>query len=161
MSTPTRTPPIHPRKRPPSDTPPPHVEEMLVLAQPAERYKLTVDFGEAYAALHGQRVRGRAPPMHVDLMIRIERVERHGSTEAAGDSILRGFVTWRAAGTASKGFRCPVELRCPMTPTPKFPVQLLVGNEGEHGGMMDGSWIVGQFGTVVSAERIDESLDKK
>jgi hypothetical protein len=156
MSTQTRTPPIHPSKRPPSDTPPPHVEEMLVLAQPAERYKLSVDFGEAYAALHGQRVRGRASPMHVDLVIRIERTERHGSTEDSGGSILRGFVTWRVAGTASNVFRCPFELRCPSAPTPKFPVQILVGNQDERGGMMDGSWIVGQFGTVVSAERVDE-----
>jgi hypothetical protein len=154
MTTPFRSLPIHPRKRPPSDTPP-RVEETLTLALPAERYKLTVDFGEAYAALRGQRVRGKAPPMHVGLVILVERVERHGSTEGSDGSILRGFVTWRVVGTDSKVFGCPFELRCPSAPTPKFPVQLLVGNEDEHGGMLDGSWIIGQFGTVVSAERVD------
>jgi hypothetical protein len=149
--------PVHPSKRPPSDVPRQRVEETLALAQPGERYRLRVDFGAAYAALLGQKIRGRAPSMIVEVVLRVESSTRHGNTNdpTSGVVVLRGPVTWAVAGCASKVFRVPSELRCPHVPTSKFPVSLMIGNEGEFGGMLDGSWIIGQFGTVVSAERID------
>lgn len=150
------TPPIHPRSLAPADaSPKPSLPELLTSARLGESWRLRVDFGAAYAALIGRKVRGRAPSMVVEVVMRIESLTTHGNADTnEGGVILRGPSCWRS-NAAPRSFRVPSELRCPFAPTPKFPPSLMVGNEGDVGGAYDGSWIIGQFGTIVGAERVE------
>lgn len=149
------TPPIHPRLAPASlPATKSNPLESITLAHPGERWRLRVDFGAAYAALLGRKIRGRAPTMMIEIVLRVEARAVHGDTTNGGGVVLRGPTRWRT-NAAPGGFAVPSELRCPFAPTPKFPQSIMIGSEGDVGGMMDGSWIIGQFGTVVSAERVE------
>jgi len=153
------TPPIHPSKLAPANataTPPnPSVAETLVQARPGQSYRLRVDFGAAYAALLGRK--SGAASSIVEVVLRVtERTTAGGTREKPTGVVLEGSAVWRVSGCAeSKVFRVPSELRCPFAPTKNFPVQIAIGKSDDRGGIADGSWIIGQFGTVVGAERVE------
>ncbi len=92
--------------------------------------------------------------MMVELVLRVEKRAAHGDTTNGGGVVLHGPARWKT-NAAPGGFVVPSELRCPFAPTPKFPPSIMIGSEGDVGGAMDGSWIIGQFGTIVSAERVE------
>ena len=116
----------------------------ILSMQIGSRYVVTVDFGEAYAAL----VRGRtknAPTMHREVVFVPCELHLRGETYPGdGGAIIVGEVSWER-------FRCPGRLQVLFQPRrnePEGPV-VRVGENADRGGFADGSWIIGQFGPVV------------
>jgi hypothetical protein len=120
------------------------VIDILLSMQVSSRYVVTINFGEAYAALTRGRTKN-APPMHRDVVFVPSEITLLGEPYSGnGGLIVTGEVRWDR-------FRCPGRVQVLFQPRPKEPKgpMMRVGNEDDQGGMMDGSWILGQWGPIV------------
>lgn len=118
--------------------------ETLLSAPLGSRYIVTIDLGEAYAALTRGRTKN-APPMHREVVFVPSERRVFGATYPGdGGLIVTGEVRWDR-------FRCPARVQALYQPRPKDPkgAVMRIGEDGDEGGMLDGSWIIGQFGPIV------------